>query len=58
MPAPTSEDAHLYLRLLEMDHAERPDDAWRTAFPGSKRRVVTAVTRPLRSRYRYTGSGS
>lgn len=34
------------------------DDAWQSAFPGSKQRMVTALTRPLRGRYRYRGYGS
>ena len=31
------------------------DDAWRTAFPVNRQRMVTALTRPLRGRYHYTG---
>ena len=31
------------------------DDAWRTEFPGSRRRMVNVLTRPLRGRYGYTG---
>jgi hypothetical protein len=31
----------------------RPDDEWRTALPARDRRVVSALTWPLRRRYRY-----
>ncbi len=34
------------------------DDAWMTAFPAGKQRIVSALTRPLRSRYHYTGGAS
>ncbi len=31
------------------------DDAWHEAFPSSRRRMVSTLTRPLRGRYGYTG---
>jgi UDP-N-acetylglucosamine transferase subunit ALG13 len=34
------------------------DDAWQTAFPAPKQRIVSAMTRPLRARYGYRGDGS
>ena len=34
------------------------DDAWQTAFPGRQQRFVSALTRPLRGRYHYTGGSS
>lgn len=35
----------------------RRDDAWRDAFPPSNRRVVTALTLPVRARFGYRTSG-
>lgn len=31
----------------------RPDDAWKTELDAKRKRIVSAVTRPMRSRYRY-----
>jgi hypothetical protein len=36
----------------------RSDDAWQTEFPDGKQRMVSALTRPLRGRYNYTGGTS
>jgi UDP-N-acetylglucosamine transferase subunit ALG13 len=56
--APSHTVAGNPMRFLNGSIDVRSDDAWRTEFPGAQQRLVTALTRPLRGRYRYTGGGS